>query len=432
MQPDALRYPRLFGQLYNTPLMLLPDKADELHLAMSLALSSGLPMRPSADVEDSMPAGRPLAAAESQRKPYQVAGNGVAVIPVMGPLIQRGSWMDSLCGMTSYDRVAMLVDAAMRDPDISAVLLEVDSPGGSVAGLFTLTARLQAMGEQKPIWTYANEGSFSAAYATATATQKIYLPSTAMVGSIGVIAMHVDQSKRDAAQGYAYTPIFAGAKKAAGNSHAPLDDATRADMQKEIDRIYGMFVDHVATGRSLDRQAVIDTQAGLLNADDAVAGRFADGIASMEEVVQMLSDAARPQTRVFMKGNTVPQSAQNEGVITQAQLDAAVVKAGADARTAERTRIGAILDLPQATGREALARKLALTTDMDSATAGALLDVAPAAAAAAAKPVATVSPFEKAMDALGNPNVGAGETEDTLSDAAKADKLAAGIISLIQ
>lgn len=433
MQRD-LRLPRLFGQLYNTPLMLLPDKADELHMAMSLALGGGVTIKPTADVEDSMPPGRPLASADSPRKPYQVAGNGVAVIPVMGPLIQRGSWMDSLCGMTSYDRVAMLVDAAMRDPDISAVLLEVDSPGGSVAGLFTMTARLQAMGEQKPIWTYANEAAFSAAYATASATQKLYLPSTAMVGSIGVIAMHVDQSKRDAAQGYAYTPIFAGDKKAAGNSHAPLDDATRADMQKEIDRIYGMFVDHVATGRKLDRQAVIDTQAGLLNAEDAVAGRFADGIASMEEVVQMLSDAARPQTRVFMKGNPLDPNANNTSGITQAQLDAAVAKSGADARAGERTRIGAILDLPQAVGREALARKLALTTDMDAATAGALLEVAPAAAAAPAAPAAKVTPFESAMDALGNPKVGAGgaDTDDTLSDAAKADKLAAGIIALVQ
>lgn len=425
MQPDTLRYPRLFGQLYNTPLMLLPDKADELHMAMSLALSGGLTLRPDAQADSRGPLAS--ASAEPKRKPYQVAGNGVAVIPVMGPLIQRGSWLDSFCGMTSYDRVAMLVDTAMRDPDISAVLLEVDSPGGSVAGLFTMTARLQAMGEQKPIWTYANEAAFSAAYATASATQKLYLPSTAMVGSIGVIAMHVDQSKRDAAQGYAYTPIFAGAKKAAGNSHAPLDDATRADMQKEIDRIYGMFVDHVATGRKLDRQAVIDTQAGLLNAEDAVAGRFADGIASMEEVVQMLSDAARPQTRVFMKGNPVTQQAQTDGVITQAQLDAAVVKASADAKAAERTRIGAILDLPQATGREALARKLALTTDMDPATAGTLLDVAPAAAAAPVKPAAAVTPFESAMAALGNPAVGAEAGGSNLTEAQQAEALGKSI-----
>lgn len=432
MQRD-LKYPQLFSRLYNTPLMLSPDKAEELHLAMAAALSGGLSLRPTADVEDSMPAGQVLASADAPRKPYQMAGNGVAIIPVMGPLLQRGSWLDAMCGMTSYDRVASLVQTAMLDRDVRAVLLEVDSPGGSVAGLFTLTDRLRAMGGQKPIWTYANEGAFSAAYATASATQKIYLPKTGMLGSIGVIAMHVDQSKRDLAQGYSYTPIFAGSKKAAGNSHAPLDDATRTDMQREVDRLYGMFVDHVATGRKLDRQAVIDTQAGLLNADDAVAGGFADGIASIEETVQMLSDAAKPQTSVFMKGNPVSQQAQNDDGNVTAFAEGGVAKIEAAAKTAERTRIAAILDLPQATGREGLARKLALTTDMDSATAAGLLDAAPLAATATPAPAASGTPFEAAMAALGNPAVGAGgQSEETLSDADKAKQMAAGIVALIQ
>lgn len=410
MQP-SLRYPRLFGRLYNTPLMLLPDKAEELHLAMQMALSQGASGW-RADASSASAGG------DAQRKPYQVAGNGVAVIPVMGPLLQRGSWLDAMCGMTSYDRTAMLVDAAMRDPDINAVLLEADTPGGEVAGLFTLTARLKAMGQQKPIWTYVNEGAYSAGYAIATATDRIYLPSTGMVGSIGVIAMHVDQSKRDATQGYSYTPVFAGAKKTAGNSHAPLDDSTRADMQREIDRLYGMFVDHVAAGRSLDRQVVIDTQAGLLNADDAVERGFANGTASIEEAVQMLSDAAKPQTSVFMKGPSVDPIAQTTQTgITQAQLDAATAQARTDAHAAERTRIAAIFDLPQAQGRENLARTIALTTDMDAAAAGALLDAAGPAQAAAAAPV---TGFAQVMATVQNPVVGThGTAEVTAESLAK-------------
>ncbi|WP_235047833.1 S49 family peptidase [Pseudogulbenkiania ferrooxidans] len=393
--------------------MLLPDKADELHSVMSAVLFGG-GIR-AAQGDDNSP---------RQQRPYRIVGNGVALIPVMGPMVQRGGWIDAMCGIASYDRVASLVAAAMADGDVRAVLLEVDSPGGSVAGLFTLVDRLQAWGEQKPIWTYANEAAFSAAYAVASATEKIYLPSTAMVGSIGVIAMHVDQSKRDLAQGYSYTPIFAGAKKAAGNSHAPLDDATRADMQREIDRLYGKFADHVAAGRRLDRQAVAATEAGLLNADDAVAGGFADGIASIEDVIQMLSEAAQPRTSILMKGKPVTQQANTDGVITQAVLDAATAKAGADARATERTRIAAILDLPQAAGREALARKLALTTDMDAATAGSLLEAAPAAAKQAP---AAVTPFEQHMDALGNPEVGAsGERKE-----ASAADIGASIAALI-
>lgn len=416
-----MKYPRLFGRLYNTPLMLLPDKGDELHLVMQTALQAG-----------SFKAWRDdgTSASEPTRKPYQIVGNGVALIPVIGPLMQRGSAFDAWCGMTSYNRLSALIDTAMRDQDVRAVLLEGDTPGGEVAGLFAFADRLQAWGQQKPIWSYVNEGMYSAGYAIGAATERIYLPRTGGVGSIGVIAMHVDQSKRDAAQGYNYTPIFAGAKKADGNSHAPLADGARVDLQREIDRLYDMFVDHVAVGRGLDRQAVIDTQAGLLNADDAVAGRFADGIASMDEVVQMLSDAARPQTSVFMKGKHVTQQAQNEGVITQAQLDAAVVKAGADARQAERARIGAILDLQQAQGREALARKLALTTDMDADTATALLDAAPKAAAAPQSPAAAASPFVAAMTGITNPAVGAdAPAADNNDPAAEANALIQKVLS---
>lgn len=400
MQPHDLKYARLLGRLYNAPLMLLPDKAEALHQAMAAALAGGLAWR-----SEASSGGRSGTGEQPARKPYSVVGKGVALIPVFGPLVQRGGWLDALCGMSSYDRTASLVDQAMNDPEVNAVLLEIDSPGGEVAGLFALTDRLKAMGQRKPIWSYANEGAFSAGYAIPCATERIYLPRTGMVGSVGVIAMHVDQSQRDAAQGYVYTPIFAGERKAAGSPHAPLDDATRGSMQREIDRIYGMFVDHVATGRQLDRQVVIDTQAGLLNADDAVAGRFADGIASLDDVVSMLSDAASPRITVSMKGNPVPQLAETEGSNAQFVAGASLTDIAADAKAAERTRIAAILDLPQAQGREALARKLALTTDMDAAAAAGLLDVTPQASAAATAPA---NPFVSAMQALGNPLVGAG------------------------
>lgn len=422
-----MKYPRLFGRLYNTPLMLLPDKAAVLDQVLRTHLSSDLAIKPDAQSDSQ----RASAAVDSPRKPYQIAGNGVAVVPVMGTLVQRGSYLDAMSGLTSYDRIAMLVDSAVRDPDVRAILLDVDSPGGEVNGLFTLTDRLRTAAASKPLWAYANEQAFSAAYAIAVAADRIYLPRTGGVGSIGVIAMHVDQSKRDSAQGYVYTPIFAGDKKADGNSHAPLSDGARTDLQAEIDRLYGMFVDHVATRRSLERQAVIDTQAGLLNADVAVAGRFADGVASLDEVVAMLSDAARPQTQSFsLKGNIVPQQAQTESENITAVADGGVAKIAADARKDERERIGAILDLPQAQGREALARKLALSTDMDAATAATLLDAAPAMTAVVAQQAAAANQFAVAMAAVANPAVGADAPAIDHDDpAAKASALIQKVLS---
>ncbi|ACO74639.1 Periplasmic serine proteases (ClpP class) [Laribacter hongkongensis HLHK9] len=389
--------PRLFSRLYNTPLMLLPEHAESLHALMLTRLTGG-----DISVQASAEPPRIAAAVDDRKRPYQLTSAGVAVIPVMGPLMQRGSWLDAMCGMTSYDRVNALVSAAMRDQDVRAVLLEIDSPGGEVAGLFALCDRLKAAATSKPVWAYANEAACSAAYAIASSVDRLYLPRTAMVGSIGVIAMHVDQSARDATQGYTYTPVFAGDKKADGNSHAPLSDRARTTLQTEIDRLYSMFVDHVATGRRLEKQAVIDTQAGLLNADAAVAGQFADGIASFDEVLAQLADTAKPAS-VFTGTHAMNQENKT---YTQAELDSAVSTARSEAATAERERVSAILDLPQASGREALARKLAMTPGVTADTAAGLLDVAPAAAAAPTVPQAT-TPLERHMQSLGNPHVGA-------------------------
>lgn len=418
-----MRYPHLFSRLYNTPLLLHPDKAAVIEAVFRRAMAGDL----GADLHDGTP--KPEAAfgrsAARTEKPYQMSDGGIAIIPVMGTLVQRASGLDAMSGLTSYARVAGLIDTALGDPDVRGILLELDSPGGEVSGLFDLADSIYAARAQKPVWTIANEQAYSAGYAIASSAEKLYMPRTAGVGSIGVIAMHVDQSKRDAAQGYTYTAIFAGAKKNDFNSHAPLSDTAAADLQAEIDRLYGMFVTTVARNRGIAADAVRGTEAGVLNPQQAVDGGFADGIATLSEVVAMMEAATQPkqvfsttahhattrkETRMSQENAAASVSAEvHAAAVSQARLDG--TKAGAQA---ERERIGAILQSDEAKGREAMAQTFALETEMDADTAKKLLSKSPQAATASA-----TNPLASAMAGVANPKVGA-SAEATASDSPEA------------
>lgn len=135
----------------------------------------------------------------------------------------------------------------------------------------------------------ANDDAFSAAYAIACSAERIYLTRTGGVGSIGVIALHVDQTQRDALDGYRYTAIYAGDRKNDLSPHLPLSNEASTALQREVDRLYEMFVSTVATNRGLDAQAVRDTQAGLFYAGDAIEAGFADAIGTADDALRALA-----------------------------------------------------------------------------------------------------------------------------------------------
>jgi ClpP class serine protease len=105
-----------------------------------------------------------------------------------------------------------MLDAALVDASITGILLDIDSPGGEAGGVFELAQRVRAANAVKPVWAVASDSAFSAAYAIASAASRIYVSQTGGVGSIGVIAMHVDQTARDAQDGYRFTAVTAGAR----------------------------------------------------------------------------------------------------------------------------------------------------------------------------------------------------------------------------
>ena len=218
----------------------------------------------------------------------------VAVIPIHGTLVRRTSGIEAESGLASYTGIAEQLDAAMASPEIAAILLDIDSPGGESGGVFDLADRIRAASEVKPVWAVANDMAFSAAYALASAAARVFVARTGGVGSIGVIAMHVDQSVKDAQDGVRYTAVFAGERKNDLNPHEPISNEAHAVLKAEVDRIYDLFVETVARHRGLDADAVRATEAGLFFGPDAVATGLADAVGSLDDALTQLTQSLSP------------------------------------------------------------------------------------------------------------------------------------------
>ncbi len=218
----------------------------------------------------------------------------VAVIPIHGTLVRRTSGIEAESGLASYTGIAAQLDAALTSPEVAAILLDIDSPGGESGGVFDLADRIRAASEVKPVWAVANDMAFSAAYALASAATRVFVARTGGVGSIGVIAMHVDQSEKDAQDGVRYTAVFAGERKNDLNPHEPISTEAHAVLKAEVDRIYDLFVETVARHRGLDADAVRATEAGLFFGPDAVATGLADAVGSLDDALTQLTQSLSP------------------------------------------------------------------------------------------------------------------------------------------
>ncbi len=148
--------------------------------------------------------------------------DGIAVIPVQGMLLKKETFLSAWSGATSYEQLQLRLRAPSMTPGVRAILLDVDSPGGETAGCFDLADYIYSARSIKPIYAVANDIALSAAYAIASSASKIFLSRTGAVGSIGVYALHIDQSGFDDTIGAKYTYVFAGKKKVDGNPHEPL------------------------------------------------------------------------------------------------------------------------------------------------------------------------------------------------------------------
>ncbi len=229
----------------------------------------------------------------SRRQDYTVTESGIAVIPIVGPLVARGDWLTTLLGATEYGAVADALAAAADDPAVRGILLEVDSPGGEVGGLFDLVETIGSIKAQsaKPLWAVASEAALSAAYAIASAADRLYLTRTGEVGSVGVVAVHLDESGADAIAGLKWTLIRAGARKIDGNPHEPLSPRATANIQADVDTLYTELVALVAGNRGLGGDAIRATEAAIYRGEKAVKAGLADRVGTVPQAIADLEAA---------------------------------------------------------------------------------------------------------------------------------------------
>jgi signal peptide peptidase SppA len=268
----------LSSRIYGTPLLIARSKLDVILSVLGSRIGLAAPA-----IAPPVPSSR--SALPSMP--------GIEVIPIYGTLVRRTVGLEAASGLLSYDEIAARIDAAILDPQVQGILLDVDSPGGEAGGVFDIAERIRAAGQIKPIWAIANDAAFSAAYAIACAASRLLLTRTAGVGSIGVIALHVDQSVKDAQDGLHYTAIYAGSHKNDFSPHAPLSPDAMTNLQSEVDRLHDLFIAHVASMRGLSEDIVRDTEAALYFGDQAVETGLADGVSTLDRALADLSASIR-------------------------------------------------------------------------------------------------------------------------------------------
>jgi signal peptide peptidase SppA len=190
--------------------------------------------------------------------------------------------------MMGYDGIRQVFMSALADDAVRAIVLLIDSPGGEVSGCFDLADTIFAARGAKPIWAILNECAYSAAYAIASAADRITVPRTGGTGSIGVIAMHVDWSTAIQKAGIKVTFITYGERKADGAPELPLSKEALARFQKDIDEVGDLFVATVARNRNISASEVRNMEAATFQGGHGIALGLADAVMAPDAAFRAL------------------------------------------------------------------------------------------------------------------------------------------------
>jgi len=345
------RYPLVFASYQDKAWALHPAKLEEF-VALAEALLDGQKLD------------WPVLAAgkggpQVQDESYQVR-DGVALIPVYGVLDKRMNLLADFSGGTSYEVVGAQLREALADPRVQAILLDVDSPGGSVDGVKTLADQILASRGQKPLVAFANGQMTSAAYWLGSAADQVVAEETAVLGSIGVAMTHFDRSGQDAQRGVKRTLIYSGRYKTMGSDAGPLSAEAQDYLQQISDTYYQLFLDGVGRNRGQDA-AVVHAAMGdgrMFIGRQALDVGLVDQIGTLDDALALAKQMAQPgQGRMMMDRKTfesqhpelfVAIKAEGAGEVTLEQLctrqPEAAAQLRAEGRDGERARVVEILE----------------------------------------------------------------------------------------
>jgi len=364
--------PLIFSRIFNRPLLVHPAFADSFIAGLPAAIAGGMPIRMAFDDnEDKGP--------DPRRSGYTIRQN-VATIPVHGALVRRAGQITPDCvELMSYERLQNSLRTASRDPRVRGIMLDMDTPGGEVDAVFDLAREIRMTSQTKPIWSIANDSMFSAGSVLGTAANRVWVTRTGGAGSLGVVAMHTDQSEFDARAGINYTYIHAGARKIDGHPHAPLSREAHSAIQAEVDRLNDILIDTVAEHRGVSREQIAAQDAALYFGADAITARLADQIGTPDEahaaLVQHVTPPSSRRTSAVSDNpnpgdppvadpapnpspNPTPEPAPAPAGDPQPEPQSAMVVAIAGARQSEHQANLEIVELCITAGRPALAAEL--------------------------------------------------------------------------
>jgi len=228
--------------------------------------------------------GEPL---DNQVKDYDVV-NDMAVIPLHGVTAKRANLFTRISGGVSTELAARDITDAIEDPDIRGIILDIDSPGGTVDGTLELADIIFAGRDKKPIVAYSDGIMASAAYWIGSAAEKIYISGdTVQTGSIGVVATHVDYSEYEKRQGIKTTEVYAGKYKRMVSQYKPLSKDGKGLIQDRVDYIYTVFVDQVARHRDVSSDTVIKNMADgkVFIGKQGINAGLVDGVSSLDRLL---------------------------------------------------------------------------------------------------------------------------------------------------
>lgn len=223
----------------------------------------------------------------------------VAVLPLMGTIMHRANMLTEFSGGTSVQKFTAQFREAFADPNVGSILIDCDSPGGSVSGIEELAAEIftARRRDEKTIVVSCNSLMASAAYWIGSAAHEVTATPSGLVGSIGVIAQHSERSEADKIAGITNTLLFAGKFKTAGNDSEPLSDDGRRLIQERVDAFYGSFVGAVSRHRGVSPAAVRNGfgEGAVVGARDALAENMVDRVEAFDvTLARLVRDGQRP------------------------------------------------------------------------------------------------------------------------------------------
>lgn len=279
------RFPFLAQRVLNTPLMITAGKAEMIMAALAERL--GVTRLARADGSVIEMAAPDLGGTGADDRIFDISPDGVAIIPIRGTLVQRNG-LHPYSGMTGYDGIRAKFLAALDDPMVEAIVMDIDSPGGEVAGVFDLADMIFRARAARPVWAILNENACSAAYLLAAAAETVTVPRTGVAGSIGVIAVCYDFSRALDAGGITVNIIQHGKRKADGNQFQAMPKEARERFQADIDTLGALFETTVARYRGIPAADVRDMEAMTFLGAAAVEQGLVDSVAAPDEAFDAL------------------------------------------------------------------------------------------------------------------------------------------------